>query len=242
MLSLCMLVRDQDIDPIVSLVREKGKFEFELCIGDNSTDKELSKHLKELAQEYVKISDKQLFRMGIPWAHNLINSMANTYKIMYLDVDEYPIWIHPELENILDFNYIVPAMRYDFATQEQIEKFSKIEDYFKLREELDKETWTTPVHPQDRVYNSRYTRFEGLCHSIFWGPPEFRSSHASCIILHNKVIREKKDLKRMNDLIDEQFYRMNINPLLSSSPIVHKWGKGTPKKYDNWKEFVEAFN
>ena len=155
--------------------------------------------------------------------------------------DEYPIWIHPDLEDLLDINYIVPAMRYDFATFKQIEDFSKIDDYFKLREELDKLEWTTPAHPQDRVYNSRYVKFEGLCHSVFWGPPEFRSNHASCVILHSKTVRERKDLERMNHLIDEQFFRMNINPLLSSSKIVHSWGRGTPMKYNDWKEFVKAF-
>ena len=45
----------------------------------------------------------------------------------------------------------------------------------------------------------------------------------------------------MNHLIDEQFYRMNINPMLSSSQIVYGWGKGTKKRYENWIEFVQAF-
>ena len=246
MISVTTLVRDTiHIDKLFDMLKRKMPCEYEICIGDNSTDPAYSEMLKEIADEYVYISDKQLFRMGVPWAHNLVNSLANTYKIFYLDGDEYPVWIHPQIEDAFDYIYILPVLRYDFPTFEEI---NYIDENFKTPQEIidyckdkvESKEWEGSSL-QDRVYNSRYVKFEGVCHSVFHAPPHFRANTIFSIYLHNKDVRQAKDKERMDRLVDEQFARQNVNPYLASSNVVLGWGKNKKHLYKDWKEFVEDF-
>lgn len=242
MISLCILTKDApELEYLIDMFDRKSNCEFEVCIGDNSTKEEYINQAKEIADEYVRIEDKQLFRMGIPWAHNLINSVANTYKIVYLDSDEFPVWVNPNLEKLFDYVYVIPAVRFDFLTTKEIKQIDKENsDYDKLIEDCRKMPVEKSV--QDRIYNSRYAQFEGVCHSIFHVPPHFRGNDAGAILLHNKSVRDVKNKKRMDHLIDEQFMRQNINPMLSSSPVVSQWGKKVKHhRYKNFEDFKKAF-
>ena len=249
MITVATMVRDTPhIDSLIGIIDENMPCEYELAIGDNSTNEDYSYTMKQLADVYVRIEDKQLFRMGLPWAHNLINSHANTYKIFYVDSDEYPVWINPGIEEALDLNYIIPALRYDFFTREEIneidskkQSYEEIKDYCESFLQTEKEGESRSI--QDRIYNSRYVQFNGLCHSIFHAPPHFRAAQAGAIYLHNKTIRNAKDKDRMDKLIDEQFMRENINFMLASSENVLKWGKHVKEhQFEDWNEWTEAYN
>ena len=214
--------------------------EYELVVGDNSEDPDYSAEIALEADEYILISDKQLFRMGLPWAHNLINSVANTYKIFYVDSDEYPVWIHPDIEDRFDVNYVLPALRFDFFSKEDITMIDKKKQDFPSLLKYCQEN-SSGISIQDRIYNSRYAEFNGLCHSTFHVPQHFRGAEAGAIYLHNQTVREAKDKDRMDKLIDEQFARQNINFMLSSSEQVLNWGKGTKHKFEDWNEWYEAY-
>ena len=112
MISFCTLARDTpNLDVLVNMVKKNCQCEVEICIGDNSTKPEFTEQYKELADVYVRIEDKELFRMGIPWGHNRVAAMANTNKILYLDSDEYPIWIAPDIEDRFDLHYVLGTIR-----------------------------------------------------------------------------------------------------------------------------------
>ena len=242
MITVATLVRDTPgIFDLLGMLDRNMPCDYEIVIGDNSTGQDYSVEMKELADEYVYIEDKQFFRMGIPWCHNLINSMANTYKIFYLDSDEYPVWIHPDIEDRFDINYVLPVVRFDFFSNEEIVEIDEMEEnYPNLIKHCDKIAEGTSV--QDRIYNSRYVQFDGLCHSTFHVPMHFRAAEAGAIYLHNQTVREDKDKDRMDKLIDEQFARQNINFMLSSSEQVLKWGKGVQHKFDDWNEWSDYYS
>lgn len=241
MISLCILTRDAPhLNKLIDMFDRKSKFDFEVCIGDNSTKEEYQEQAENLADEYIKITDKELFRGGIPQAHNRIaNECANSYKIVYLDSDEYPIWVNPDLDSMLEWIYVMPAVRGDFFSMEEIEDIDKQDlDYYTLLEIINEKEVST----HDRIYNCRYTKFSGLCHSIFHVPMNFRGKEAGAILFHNKTIRDSKNKERMDMLIHEQYYRQNINPYLASSEEVLKWGKKVRKhNFENWKEWDEAY-
>ena len=243
MISFCTVARDTpDLDKLIDLFKKKCPGEVEICIGDNSTDPEYTEFYKELADVYVRVEDIEFFKMGIPWVHNRVVAQANSYKIFYMDSDEYPVWIHPELEDKLDLNYVINVQRVDFLTMEEIEKYSKF-DYNALMNE--KYLWKREpglISRQDRVYNGRYAKFEGVCHSVFHVPQHFREQTVSVIVLHNKTVRDAKDLERMRDVIREQYARQNINNFLMSSPTVLGWGKHEKHKYEDYKEFQKAYS
>lgn len=242
MISFCILTRNnENLDDLYDMIYENCPCEFEVCIGDNSSDPDCIDMAREFSDEYIKITDKELFRGGIPRAHNRIAiECANTYKIFYIDTDEFPVWINPKIEEKLSLNYVLPALRFDFLTMEEIEDIhNKDLDYFDILDLLDR--GDLEKNQQDRIYNARYAKFEGLCHSIFHVPEHFRSSESGTILLHNKEIRNKKNKTRMDALIHEQYARQNINPLLSSSKMVYSWGRGKKHKYKNWKEWNNAF-
>ena len=46
----------------------------------------------------------------------------------------------------------------------------------------------------------------------------------------------------MDKLIDEQFARQNINPLLASSANVLQWGKGIKHKFEDWNDWYNHYN
>ena len=103
MISFCTLARDTPhLQKLINIFRKNCPCDYEICIGDNSTNPEYTRQYKNLADVYVRIEDKELFRMGIPWGHNRVAAMANSYKIFYLDSDEYPVWIHPDIEDMFD--------------------------------------------------------------------------------------------------------------------------------------------
>ena len=213
--------------------------DYEICIGDNSTIPEYRFEARELANVYVRITDKELWRMGIPWGHNRIAAQANSYKIFYVDSDEYPVWIDPDIEDIYDINYIPGAWRMDFLTMEQI---------MKIDGEIDN---NAPNHPafqlpvklesqglQERIYNSRYAKFEGVCHSIFHVPDTFRRLDPVTLLLHNKTVRDAKDIDRMRTIIREQYAKQNINAALASSNKVLEWGRPKGRRYTHkFKDF-----
>lgn len=243
MLSFCTVARDTpNLKDLIDLFKEKWGGEYEICIGDNSTKPEFTELYKELADVYVRIEDKEFFRMGIPWAHNRVVAQANSYKIFYMDSDEYPVWINPDLDEILDVNYVAHVLRYDFLTMKEIEvyamlSFAQLMADSKLNELIK----TGKATKQDRVYNSRYAKFEGVCHSIFHTPVHFKQNSPGVLVLHNKSVRDAKNLDRMRDIIQEQFSRQNINPHLASSDIVIEWGREQKHKYKDVLEFQEAY-
>jgi len=246
MISLCILVRDTpNLYELIDMWRRNYKGEIELCIADNSTDEGIREDNKDISDVYVPISDKELFRMGIPWAHNKLAAQCNTYKIAYIDSDEYPVWINPELEKVFDLNYIVPTIRYDFLTTERIYHFDRynlsfnqyIDRFDLLRASGEVESKSI----QDRFYNCRYVQFNGVCHSVFHAPDHFRGNTAGAILLHNKTVRDAKDKKRMDELIDEQYARQNVNPRLTSSSMVMQWGRGMIHKYEDFEAFDKAY-
>lgn len=247
MITVATLVRDNpDIKDLFDMIKRNMPCEYELVIGDNSVDENYSWEIRNFADEYIKISDKQMFRMGIPWQHNLINSIANTYKMFYVDADEYPVWIHPDIEGMFDTSYVISALRFDFFSKEDIKLIDKKNEGFQDLMVYCGDTLKLKEHPermsiQDRIYNSRYAQFEGLCHSIFHTPDDFRTKEAGAILLHNKTVREAKDKDRMDKLIDEQFARQNINPYLSSSPNCLQWGKGVKHKFEDWNEWYNHY-
>ena len=246
MISVCTLVRDTpDIEYLLHLIKKRMPCDYEIVIGDNSVDPTYSEKIKEIADEYIYITDKQFFRMGIPWCHNLVNSIANTYKIFWVDSDEYPIWVHPDIWDMLDVSYVLPVLRADFLNKPEIEFLDrKGYDYGEIMNYLDRMKNAGQLEGmsiQERIYNSRYAYFEGLCHSIFHVPDHFRSKETGAIYLHNRSVRVAKDKDRMDKLIDEQFARQNINPALASSQNVLGWGRGVKHKFEDWKEFVKAY-
>jgi len=248
MISFCTLARDTpNLEDLINMVKKNCQCEVEICIGDNSTKPEFTKLYKELSDVYVRIEDRELFKMGIPWGHNRVASMANTYKILYLDSDEYPVWIHKDIEDQLDLHYVIATARFDFATMEEIkyidsrvfhesEKVPSIQGIIGMLKNLE-----APPHHQDRVYNARYAQFNGACHAVFQCPPHFRSKQPSVYILHNKTVREAKDMERMRDIIREQYSRMIINPLLSSSEIVYNWAKDWKAQHPEYQHKFETF-
>ena len=248
MITVATMVRDTpDMDDLVRMIDKNMPCEYELAIGDNSVNEDYSYTMKQLADVYVRIEDKQLFRMGLPWGHNLINSHANTYKIFYVDSDEYPVWINPGIEEALDINYVVPVLRYDFLSREEIKEIDAIQSYEEITGYCDKlleiEEHKERKSIQDRVYNSRYVQFDGLCHSVFHTPPHFRASQAGAVYLHSEAVRNAKDKDRMDKLIDEQFARQNINFMLASSETVLRWGKHIKEhKFKDWTEWFEGYN
>jgi len=242
MISVITLVRDTpNIVELFRVIERSMPCEYELVIGDNSIDPDYSYTIKELADEYIYISDKQFFRMGIPWCHNLVNSIANTYKIFYLDSDEYPVWINPNIEYMFDMNYVIPAIRWDFLDLKTIMEIFEKNQGFEDINKYCKEHLKLQVSVQDRIYNSRYAQFDGVCHSVFHVPSHFRAQEAGAVYLHNKTVRDAKNKDRMDKLIDEQFARQNINFMLASSEQVLKWGKGVKHTFESWKEWYDYY-
>ena len=126
-----------------------------------------------------------------------------------------------------------------------IDNNSKILPQFKISGTLSENP-----HHQERIYNARYVQFNGVCHAVFHVPNNvgMRQTSPSVIILHNKTIREAKNLDRMRDIIREQYSRMIINPILSSSQKVlgwaKKWKKTMPSKlhkFETFEEFKAAY-
>ena len=252
MISFCTLVRDvPHIEKLIDYMRKKCPVEFEVCIGDNSVKEENIKIVKELADVYVRITDKELYRMGIPWGHNRVVSEANTYKIVYLDSDEYPIWIRPNIEERFEINYVLGCLRGDFFSMEEIEPFYE-KDF--VEDELKQEINVNPIFQgkewsmQDRVYNSRYAKFDGVCHSIFHVPYHFRSRDPDIVVMHNKTVRDAKNIDRMRSIIREQYSRMVINSELKSSNKVMEWAIGWAQgrkplhQFENYEKFKEYWD
>lgn len=254
MISFCTLARDTPhLEKLIDMFKKNCPAEHEICIGDNSTKPEFTKQYKELADIYVRIEDRELFRMGIPWGHNRVAAMANSYKIFYLDSDEYPVWIHPDIEDMFDLNYVIGTSRFDFLEMAEILKIDRNID--NNAKSLPQINTIVPLennpHHQDRIYNARYVQFDGVCHATFHIPPNvgMRQKTPNVAILHNKTVREAKDLDRMRDVIREQYSRMLINPLLSSSETVFNWAKEWKKtmpsklhKFETFEEFKTAYD
>jgi len=222
---------------------KKYNIDYEVVVGDNSSDVKTSMLLQLMqppTNVYIRITDQELFRMGIPYAHNRIVSMANSYNIFYVDSDEFPVWINPQLEEIYKYKYVPTTLRADFCTPKEIEDiFYELSDVYDVNQ-IFEVLKGKEISRQDRLYNCRYARFEGVCHSIFHVPEEFRSNHLGAVLCHCSTIRDKhKRDEYTNPIIDEQFARQNINPFLSSSTNVLKWGEGKTHQYKDWKEFVE---
>jgi hypothetical protein len=250
MISFCTLARDTpNLKDLVDMFKRNCPCEYEICIGDNSTMPVFTEHYKDLADVYVRIEDKELWRMGIPWGHNRVASMANTNKIFYVDSDEYPVWIHPDIEDKFDTSYVLATARFDFVSREEIMKIdSDMPQVSRVPPQFNVSSLEAPPHHQDRVYNSRYVQFDGVCHATFRCPPNFRERSPSVILLHNKTVRDAKNIDRMRDIIREQYSRMIINPALSSSDVVFGWAKQWkaehPKiqhKFETFEEFRKAY-
>jgi len=173
--------------------------------------------------------------------------MANTYKILYLDSDEYPVWIAPDIEDRFDLNYVIGTVRFDFLTMEEILKIDSLVQHDsptppQLPGIEDVGMLENPPHHQDRIYNSRYIQFDGICHAIFKTPyPHFRANVPSVVILHNKTVREAKDMDRMRDVIREQYSRMIINPALASSDVVMGWARQWKTEHPEFQHKFETF-
>lgn len=254
MISFCTLARDTPhLDKLIEMFNKNCPCNYEICIGDNSTKPEFTKQYKQLCDVYVRIEDKELFRMGIPWGHNRVAAMANSYKIFYLDSDEYPVWIHPDIEDMFDLNYIIGTVRFDFLEMDEILKIDRnIDNNSKTFPDIKPiGTLSENPHHQDRVYNSRYVQFNGACHAVFHTPGNvgMRQRTPSVVILHNRTVREAKDLDRMRDIIREQYSRMLVNPLLGSSTVVLSWAKEWKKtmpsklhKFETFEEFKAAYD
>ena len=252
MISFCTLARDTPhLEKLIDMFKKNCSAEYEICIGDNSVLQEYTDFYKEVADVYVRIENRELFRMGIPWGHNRVAAMANSYKIFYLDSDEYPVWIHPDIEDMFDVNYVIGTVRFDFLEMDEILKIDKSIDNkskefpeFKITGSLSNEP-----HHQDRIYNSRYIKFNGVCHATFHCPPHMRQNTPKVCILHNKTVRDAKDLDRMRDVIREQYSRMIVNPVLSSSEIVFGWAKEWKRtmpdklhKFETFEDFSKAYD
>ena len=253
MISFCTLARDTPhLKLLIDMFKRNCPPDYEICIGDNSSKPEFTKQYKELADVYVRIEDRELFRMGIPWGHNRVAAMANSYKIFYLDSDEYPVWIHPDIQDMFDLNYIIGTVRFDFLEMKEILTIDRhIDNNSKTFPEIKpKGVLAENPHHQERIYNARYVQFNGVCHSVFHVPPNvgMRQTGPSVAILHNKTVRDAKDLDRMRDIIREQYSRMLVNPLLSSSANVlgwaREWKKTMPSKlhkFETFEEFKAAY-
>ena len=252
MISFCTVARDTpNIETLISYFEKKCPCEFEICIGDNSANPEFTKLYKELADVYVRIEDKEFFRMGIPFAHNRVVAMANTYKIIYLDSDEYPIWVRPNIEERFEQNYVLGCLRGDFFTMDEINQFY---DRTFVEQEIKSELGVNPIFQgkewslQDRIYNSRYAKFDGVCHSIFHVPFHFRTQEPDVVIMHNKTVRDAKNLDRMRAIIREQYSRMMINSELKSSDKVMKWaidyaqGRKPLHQFEDYNKFIEHWD
>lgn len=252
MISFCTLARDTPfLEDLIAMFKNNCPCRYEICIGDNSVSPEYTQLYKHLADVYVRIEDKELFRMGIPWGHNRVAAMANSYKIFYVDSDEYPVWIHPDIEDRFDLKYVLGTVRYDFLPMDEILEINKYLDNnspifpgFQIKTPL-----TNKPHHQDRIYNSRYVQFNGVCHAVFHMPTHFRQNTPSVILLHNKTVRDAKDLDRMRDIIREQYSRMLINGELSSSPTVMGWAREWKKtmpsklhKFETFEDFKKAYD
>lgn len=250
MISFCTLARDTpDLEVLIKMFKMNCPCDYEICIGDNSTKLKYRRQYEDLADVYVRIEDKELFRMGLPWGHNRVAAMANSYKIFYLDSDEYPVWIDPNIEQIFDTTYIPMTLRYDFLTMDDIigidNSKDKLKEIKKIEGQLD-----NPPHHQDRLYNARYVKFNGVCHSVFHAPQHFRGRKPAVYILHNKTVRDAKNIDRMRDIIREQYSRMIINPELSSSKNVFQWAKEWKRKelpdrlhkFIDYKDFKRAYD
>lgn len=242
MISFCTLIRDvPHLDKLIDMFKRNCPTDYEICIGDNSTYRVNREKARKLADVYVRITDKELWRMGIPWGHNRIVAEANSYKIFYVDSDEYPVWIHPDIEDHYDLSYVLNCLRVDFLDMDEImEVDSKKYDLSKLSEIL-KGRGYTALH-QERLYNSRYAKFEGVCHSIFHVPEHVRRTQASAVLLHNRTVRDAKDIDRMRTIIREQYARMNINPALASSETVLGWGKQFGHAFKDFDDFINNYN
>ena len=240
MISVCMLVNKENLSLILDQLYDVMPCEWELVIGDCSNGKR-EKELKLIADEYIKISPKQSFKMGIPFCHNLVSSVANSYKIIYLDADEIPVWINPDIENLLEKEFWLISERHDFVEEEDIIKIAKT-----TFEEMRESCKTTGAKPsiQPRIYNSRYVQFTGIIHSWFEHPTENNPKHLGAILLHNVTERNKKrsvDAARFDDLVHEQYARQNMNPKLAVNSTVLSWGKKWDHEYKDWKEWYNKY-
>lgn len=253
MISVVLLTRNEPhLDVLLSILEKNIPCDYELCVGYNGNDPEREKWLREKADVFVSISDKELFRMGIPWCHNKVIAQANTYKIFYIDADEYPVWVHPDIESIFDTIYIPLTIRFDFFEMGEILTIDKeIENNGEVPPHLqfmkpDAPQLRQPI-PQDRLHNSRYAKFEGLCHSTFRVPQHFRGRSPAVILLHNNTVRIAKNKERMDELIREQFARQLINPALATNEVVLGWGRkelagrNPLHKFKDYKEFVDYY-
>lgn len=246
MISFCILIKDvPHLDVLVDMIHRNCPCDHEICIGDNSDFRVNRLKAKELSDVYVRITDKEIWRMGIPWAHNRIVAEANSYKIFYIDADEYPVWINPEIEAMYDTSYVLSVYRYDFLTMEEILKIDKeIINMNPFPPQFKCESKITSEGHQERLYNARYAKFEGLCHSGFHVPDHFRGKAPATMLLHNKTVRDAKDINRMRTIIREQYARQNINPNLCSSNTVLGWGKNYKhmfKDFDDFKNNYEEY-
>lgn len=241
MISLCILTKDESyIAELINMFGSHCNCDFEVCIGHNVSKEDPD--VKRLANEYILIPDKELFRMGIPWAHERIIAQANTYKICYIDGDEFPVWIAPDLEDRFDLNYVPKVLRYDFFTMDEIREVDRdMKFHYKGAPSEVPLLKHKEVSVQDRFLNSRYARFQGLCHAIFHVPQHFRGMTPSAILLHRETPRDDSNKERMRDIIREQKARSNINPFLASSNQVLQWGRGEKHKYESWEDWKKAY-
>lgn len=248
MISLCLLTRDKpNLERIIECFKKciPENTEYEIIIGDNSHNEEYIERNKELTDIWVKIPDKMLFRMGIPWAHNYINSFANSYNIVYVDDDEFIVYLNPNIEKIFEDGIIIPCFRLEDSNYEEVLKY--INNMNKISELVLSDGLKRGWCFQCRVYNSRYTHFGGVCHSIFPSEQLPRSDVVGMIIFHGNDMRnvDAKIMERKNAIINEQFTKQNHNKLLASSEIVYGWGKeyGRSKKHQfkDYEEFIDYF-
>ena len=101
MLSFCTVARDTpNLKDLIDLFKEKWGGEYEICIGDNSTKPEFTELYKELADVYVRIEDKEFFRMGIPG--HIIELLRKLILIRYF------IWIQMNIQ----YGLILILMKY----------------------------------------------------------------------------------------------------------------------------------
>jgi len=248
MISLCLLIRDvPNLTDLVNMFKRNCPCKYEICIGDNSSSNKYAAEAINLADVYLTISDKEQWRKGNPWGHERIAALANSYKIFYIDSDEYPVWIHPNIEDMYDTSYIPTTYRIDFLTMEDIMKIDKeIDNNAEKPPEIHIDNPIEWQGHQDRLYHARYVKFNGPCHASFHAPKHFFSNTPATLLLHNKTVRDQKDLDRMRTIIREQYARQNINPALAGSEAVLKWGQEPGKRYTHkfkdYKDFKENYN
>jgi len=248
MISLCLLTRDRpNIERIIDCFERcvPKNTEYEIIIGDNSYEKKYIERNKEIADIWVKIPDKMLFRMGIPFIHNYINSFANSYNIIYVDDDEYIVYINPDIEKFFDDNIIIPCFRLEECLyQEALDYIDKINS---ISEFVSSVALSRGWSFQCRVYNSRYTYFSGVCHSVFPSEQAPKPDIIGVILFHGYDMRNEnlKIQERKEAIINEQFTKQNHNKLLASTDVVYGWGKekGRSKKHQfkDYNEFIKYF-